>query len=462
MLLISSLAFPWNAHAQSFVFNPNEVISDSDFFRVADMNIADIEEFLRRKSSPLVSYRARDVDGAEKSAAQIIHRAALDHGISPRVLLVLLQKEQSLIENPSPSQYSYDWATGFGVCDSCSVSDPGLAKFKGFVNQVDKAAARKIEYITTPLRFRFRVGEAATVDGKTVIPANRATAILYNYTPHFRGNFNFWKLWVRYFERFYPDGTVAQVKGSNDIWLIQDGVRRKFETLGAFLSRYSLSKVVATEKESLEKYPLGPSIKFPQYSLLQSKKGAIFLLVDDFKYGIPSKAIFKKIGFNPEEVIRASKADLDSYPTAGLLTAPSDNPVTELVQDKKTGAIFAVERGVKHPLLEKAVLKANFRHRPFVRMSAAVLESLPTGEPILFADGTLVRGPESGTVYMISRGEKRPFRSADVFGSLGFNWSQIISSNGATLALHQEGASLDLGATIPNELPPELIQAATR
>ena len=120
-----------------------------------------------------------------------------------------------------------------------------------------------------------------------------------------------------------------------------------------------------------------------------------------------------------------------------------------------------MERGVKHPLLEKAVLKANFRHRPFVRMSAAVLESLPTGEPILFADGTLVRGPESGTVYMISRGEKRPFRSADVFGSLGFNWSQIISSNGATLALHQEGASLDLGATIPNELPPELIQAAT-
>ena len=334
MLLISSLAFPWNAHAQSFVFNPNEVISDSDFFRVADMNIADIEEFLRRKSSPLVSYRARDVDGAENRQPRLfIARRSIMESVPAYYWSSCKRTEPD--REPSPSQYSYDWATGFGVCDSCSVSDPGLAKFKGFVNQVDKAAARKIEYITTPLRFRFRVGEAATVDGKTVIPANRATAILYNYTPHFRGNFNFWKLWVRYFERFYPDGTVAQVKGSNDIWLIQDGVRRKFETLGAFLSRYSLSKVVATEKESLEKYPLGPSIKFPQYSLLQSKKGAIFLLVDDFKYGIPSKAIFKKIGFNPEEVIRASKADLDSYPTAGLLTAPSDNPVTELVQDKK-------------------------------------------------------------------------------------------------------------------------------
>ncbi len=125
ILLVAFLVYPLNAHAQSFSFNPNEIVSDSDFFRVADMSEQDIQEFLERKSSTLARYRARDIDGLEKSAAAIIHRAATDHGISPRVLLVLLQKEQSLIESQSPSQYSFDWATGFGVCDSCSVADPG-------------------------------------------------------------------------------------------------------------------------------------------------------------------------------------------------------------------------------------------------------------------------------------------------------------------------------------------------
>lgn len=461
-LIISFAATALPARAQQFSFNQSEIISDADFFRVGDMSVSDIQEFLGRKGSTLARYRAKDIDDVEKSAAQIIERAATDHRISPRVLLVLLQKEQSLIENPSPSRYNYDWATGYGVCDSCSVSDPALAPNKGFVTQVEKAASRKQEYITTPQRFRFRVGESALVDGRSITPQNLATAILYNYTPHFRGNFSFWKLWVRYFEKFYPDGTIVQAKESPDVWLVQDGVRRKFASRAAFLTRYSTASILSIEKGDLEKYPIGSSIAFPQYSLLQSKQGGIFLLVDEMKYIIPSKKIFKKIGFNPEEVMPASDADLALYPTAGLIREPDENPMGELVQDATTGGIYLLERGSKRPILEKAVLKANFLHRRIVKKSSVELESIPAGEPVLFPDGSLVTGHDSGAVYIISRGEKRPFLSADVFQSLGYQWSRIVRSSGATLALHPDGAALDLGKNIPDELPAELVQAITR
>lgn len=453
-ILLPSL--PQNVYAQSLSFNPSSVIADSDFFRIDDISAAEIASFLQRKGSALANYRTIDIDGVEKSAADIIFRAAHDARINPKVLLVLLQKEQSLIEGAPPSQYSFDWATGYSRCDSCQASDPGIASNKGFTMQVQKAAARKRYYIEHPEQFQFRVGEAHSVDGQTVTPANLATAALYNYTPHIRGNFSFWKLWFRYFEKFYPDGTLAQEKNNKDIWLIQDGVKRKFGSLGVFLSRYSPERVIMVQEHDLDKYPAGSPIRFPQYSLLQSKKGAIFLVVDDKKYGIPSRAIFRSIGFNADEVIRVSDADIQSLEDGGLILSPAHNPVEELFQDSKTGGVFVVDNGTKHPILEKATLTANYPYQKIVRKNSTDLEKFKTGDPILFADGTLVASTTDTAVYIISNGTKRPFLSGDVFELLGYQWSQVIISNGTTLALHQQGDAIDLGKDIPDEPPLQL------
>ena len=141
ILIIGIALSPLYAHA--LAFNPNTVLSDEDFFNTSTLSSDGIQRFLERRGSALAAYKARDIDGAQKRAADIIWRAAQTHGINPQVLLVVLQKEQSLIENPHPSQYSYDWATGFARCDSCTVDDPRVAANKGFVTQVEKAAWRK-------------------------------------------------------------------------------------------------------------------------------------------------------------------------------------------------------------------------------------------------------------------------------------------------------------------------------
>lgn len=441
-------ALPASAQsAQTISFDANNIISDSDFFNADDMPLADIQSFLEKKGSSLARYTAVDIDGQGKRASAIISRAAHEYGINPKILLVLLQKEQSLIENPSPTQYNYDWATGFARCDSCLATDARVIAYRGFTLQVDRAAWRKVYYTTHPEQFNFRMGTPAIIDGQNVIPENKATAALYNYTPHIHGNFNFWKLWVRYFGKFYPDGTVVQEENHVEIWLIQNGRRRLFTSMSAFLSRYSLSQIVSIGSNDLATYPEDTPIRFAQYSLLQSPKGAVFLYADDLKYGIPSRAIFRKIGFNPEEVIPVADVDLSVIPTGGLITEPTMNPVGDLYQNAKTGGIYYVQRGIKHPILEKIVLRTNFPYRKPKRVLPKDLELLQTGDPVQFPEGTLVTAPGGSAVYIISNGTKRPFASAEAFTSLGFKWSEILTTSGKTLDTHPLGDVVDIGRT---------------
>ncbi|MDP2656207.1 MAG: hypothetical protein Q8P11_01440 [bacterium] len=443
-MLILTLLTPFDTYA-ALTFNPNKIISDGEFFDVNSMTSDEIQNFLVEKKSALASKIFPDVDGLVKRAADIIQRAAKEYNLNPKVLIVLLQKEQSLIENPSPRQYSYDWATGYGVCDSCSPTDPRLQKFKGFANQIENAAFQKVYYTTNPERFNFKLGFAADIDGQLVIPETVATAALYNYTPHLHGNENFWKLWTRYFGKFYPDGLVVQEEGAGAVWLLQGGKKRLFASAGALFSRYSKSQIIQIKKGDLDTYETGDVIKFAQYSLLRSPKGAVFLIVDDKRYGITSGKVFREIGFNPEEVVEATDAELADIPVGGLITHTNDNPRGQLYQDKKTGGVFFVKQGIKHPIWAREILTVNFPYTKSTPKSPQELDVLPTGAPVLFDDGTLITSAESSAVYIISNGERRPFASKEVFETLGFQWDSIVNTTDRALHLHAQGDPIDIG-----------------
>ncbi|MBI2645281.1 hypothetical protein HYW94_03870 [Candidatus Uhrbacteria bacterium] len=452
-LLSPSMAFGLN-------FDPNNVISDAVFFKSDDMTSAEIQAFLERKGSGLANYTTTDTDGETRFASEIISHAATQNGINPKVLLVLLQKEQSLIENATPSQYNYDWATGFAICDSCSPADPQVIAYKGFGVQVQKAAWRKKYYTQNPQEFQFRAGESKYVDGLNVIPANLATAALYNYTPHIKGNFSFWKLWTRYFEKFYPDDTLLQAEGLDDIWLIQDGKRKRFSSLGVFLSRFSQKNIITVSLQDLLKYEIESPIKFHQYSLLKSAKGGVFLYMNEKKYAIPSKKIFKSLGYNPEEVIPASEQDLKEIPTIGLISEAAANPIGELMQDTKTGGVYYVQQNIKHPILERTVLSTNFAYQKIRKKTQKTLALFETGDPVLFADGTLVREIGSTTVFIISHGQKRPFVSENIFTTLGYQKERVMETNGKTLALHPFGDAVDLGKEVQEEFSQNMLANA--
>src|SRR3954447_9768457 len=109
-------------------------------------------------------------------------------GINPRVLLVLLQKEQSIVTTKTPTVYAYDHATGF----ACPDTAPCNPAFTGFVSQVSSAARQFERYRIDAKSFRYKAGRINTIQWhpdracgtSDVFIANQATAGLYNYTPY--------------------------------------------------------------------------------------------------------------------------------------------------------------------------------------------------------------------------------------------------------------------------------------
>ncbi len=486
-LFLFTLFLPLPSFAQVAVdpnFNPNNIISDNDLLDYSSMSLSDIQNFLESKNSYLATYRTTNAHGTVKSAAEIIYDASNNNydcdgtilsdtpteeekqqkckiitTVNPKFLLILLQKEASLIEDPSPSQTHLDWATGYGIFDgmlSCSPYDK-CYRYKGFGKQVNSAALQFLAYINEQSRYTYKMGQTYTISNTldpyctifnqtmSVTPANRATAALYNYTPHvFNGNYNVFKLWNRYFPKnrnvkIYPDGSIIKARGQADIWLIEKGKRRPFANYSAFISRFTEDQVISVDASELSNYSLGASIQFANYSLVQVPDKTIYLLVDKEKRPFANLAAFKKIGFNPEEIETAKASDLDIYAVGKTITATSTNILGTLMQDTKTGGIFYVVDDTKAPLTDKILLSTKFKGKKIVKTTTKILDKYKKVDPVLLDDGTLVKTDSFPAVYLISNGKKRPFATYDVFINLGYNAKNIITVSSKFLYNYAQG-----------------------
>lgn len=226
-------------------FDPGNIISDANFFNGSAMSAQAVQNFLNSQVSSCRSgyicvkdftqstwTRSGDAmcnsytGAANESAATIIAKVGQACNVSQSVLIVLLQKEQSLITDTAPSARQYAAATGF----ACPDTAPCDAEFTGFYNQVYKAAWQYKRYSnppgTTAFFTWFPVGKYANVryhpdancGSAPVLIQNQATAGLYYYTPYqpnatamsnvyggqndgcsSYGNRNFWRLYTDWF-----------------------------------------------------------------------------------------------------------------------------------------------------------------------------------------------------------------------------------------------------------------------
>lgn len=438
-------------------FDPNYIISDFEVLAYDSMDLQFIQEFLTSKGGYLASYKTnactdddvlnkKECSGQIMSAAEIIYYRSMINKVSPKFIIVLLQKEQSLIEDKNPTQSQLDWATGYGCPDgdSCNLS------WKGFWKQVNSASLQFRDYMDNPHLYTYKAGQTYTFTNPyasngeqttTVTPVNQATAALYNYTPHvYNGNYNFYKIWQRYFSRpVFPDGSLLQIEGEMGVWLIQDGKKRPFLSKGVLTSRFDINKVIIASKNDLDKYETGAPIKFPQYSLIMSPRGTVYLLIDDKRRGFASGKAFKEMGFQRDEVIKASWDDINVYQEIAPITATSTYPTGALLQDKKTGGVYWVINGAKAPLWDAIFLKTKFKNRKLIKVSQDELAKYETTSPVLFDDGELLKSPISAGVYLISGGKKYAFASGKVFEDLGYKWSNIITVSPKILYLYDEG-----------------------
>lgn len=451
ILLIFAPIFP----AMAAEFNPNYVISDEDLTNYQSMTAEQIQSFLERKGSYLARFECEDTDGVIRKAADIIYRISNAYFINPKFILALIQKEQSLVEDPSPTQKQLDWAAGYAVCDNCTTDDEAIQRWKGFAKQVRSSAMQFREGYLVDLAtygetaIGFGPGKTIEIDDQIVIPYNNATAANYTYTPHIHGNYNLWNIWQRWFTLTYPNGSLLQAIGEPGIWLIQYGQKRPFHSMAALLSRYDVGNVIQISKSDLEKYETGLPIKFPDYSLLRSPRGTIFLIDGDKRRGIDSWETFRTIGFNPDEVVDVTWEDINLYTDGEKITLETVYPQGALLQNKLTGGVYWVQNAKKYPIWSKEIMVTNYGNWRITSVSQDELDKYETMEPVKFKDGELVKSNTSPSVYFISEGLLLPIPSADVFEGMGWKWENIISTTEKALSLHQIGEPIYL---LPGEV----------
>jgi len=448
-------------------FDPNNIISDEEILDSSSMTLAEIDEFLKSRGGYIAYNKFKDHEGNIKTATEIIYNASNNYDcskasisanptkaekeakcdkvtINPKFLLVLLQKEQSLLTEKNPTQRQLDWANGYG----CPDGEACNKRWEGFGKQVNSAALQFFDYVKNPNRYSYKTGNSYEVTNtgrpsSMIRPANHATAGLYNYTPHvYNGNYNFYKLWMKYFTRTYPNGSLLQAKGEPGIWLIQNGKKRPFLSKGALTSRFDMNKVITVDKSVLDGYVKGSGLKFPQYSLVRSPRGTVFLIINDIKRGFSDNEAFRKIGFNPEEIVNASWEDINAYENGPSITATSSYPTGALLQDKKTGGVYWVTEGTKAPLWDSILLKTKFKGKSITPTTSDKLASYTTIEPTIFEDGELIKSNSSPAVYVIDNKKRRPITSGKTFEELGYKWKNVIPVTPKILALYEEGDPL--------------------
>ena len=441
-------AFPASAQLQLDPgFDPNRVLEDNDVFDVSGMSYARLVEFLRVKGT-LADVRLADIDGIPKTGAEIIWRVATSYKINPKYLLALIQKEQSLVEDPSPTSAQFDWAAGYAICDSCSKNDPSVQEFKGFASQLEWAAKQHREKYLLQLlgsgqtRAGKGVGKTMTVDGLTITPTNKATAMLYSYTPHLHGNLNLWNIWRRWFSLKYPDGTVVRGKSSGKAYLIQLGQKRPFASKAVLMSLVDPDRVVDVSETELSAYPDGSEILFSKYSLLSDSKHRVWLLTEDARRLIQDMKAFHKFGFNEDEIEDVDDADLEGYPIGSPITVKTEFPQGVVMQEKETKKYWYVEDGTKQPIPDKTFLALYFKGRNIKSATTKKLATYKTGEPYRFHDGELVRGKKASSVYVMENGNLRPIPSAQAFEAFGWKWRNVVTVPDAVLTGYTVGDAI--------------------
>ncbi len=124
------------------------------------------------------------------------------------------------------------------------------------------------------------------------------------------------------------------------------------------------------------------------------------------------------------------------------------HPDGSLLRARGQIGVWLLENGTKRPFHSKAALYASYDPRAVIDVDVTELALYPTGIPIDFPGVGLVR-IETGGVYLLVNGEKRPIQSREIFRGFGFNPEEVQKVALSQLAGIPTGTPLSLDEQYP-------------
>jgi len=376
------------------------IIDDTIFYNKSSMNVDQIQQFLNAKvptcdtggtqsyagttraaysaahgvSTPFICLKdyqenptthennlGGSVPAGAISAASIIWNAAQQYTVSPQVLIVLLQKEQGLVQDDWPWPIQYRSAAGYGCPDTAACD----SQYYGFYNQVMNAARQFRLYASNPNAYNFVPGNGNNIQfnpnagcGSTPVTIeDEATASLYNYTPYQPNQ--------AALNNLYGNGDSCSAYGNRNFW------RYFNDWFGP--SRSGEVMVIKSESSPLQ-----------------------YVMINNTRYAIPSIDIKSAWNLDRFPLITMT----DSYVNA----LPHGDELSRVVRAEGEPMWFFVDNGRKYYIPDPNILAA-------WSYSGANLRQLPWSIMNMAPDGpwlnNMIHEPNNGPgVYLID-GTKR-------------------------------------------------------
>jgi hypothetical protein len=422
------------ASAQIAGFNANRLIEDVVFSDTKTFgSAAGIQQFLQSKNSLLADTSPQFVQmlrepqdstvktnlgdpqpnlGRLRSAAELIWDAAQKTGINPQVIIVMLQKEQGLITNrPTNPQRTLDRALGFACPDSSGCDE----SFAGFYSQLfgyfDSAGNKYL-------------GAPGSLMRSFATPGGRGPMVDAN-------NQTFGSPKVRTAK--VGDTIIVSNEPSNPY----GGAPTQTITLSnsATAALYRYTPYVYNGNYNFWRF-FNEWFRYPNGTLLKLNTGSNIYIINNGLRSLVPNFVLQARGLNPGSAITVSDNELQSYQEGPMYT-PADNTIIRTGD----GKLFVFMNNIKHPVTSFVLQQRGLNAGSAIAISDAEANLFQTGPLLLPKEGTLVKGDQNPTIYLI-KDSKRMILSAFTFKQYGYSFANVITAPQAEVDLYELGKFL--------------------
>ncbi|HYV33258.1 MAG TPA: hypothetical protein VE973_00205, partial [Candidatus Limnocylindria bacterium] len=413
--------------------------------------------FLVKLKEPLATILKQGLEDPEpnlpnlRTAAQLIWDASKNSGLNSQVIIVTLEKEQSLIDGQFSSnsqlQTALDHAMGFACPDSggCGNLFPGfyyqifgnfdssgnryLGAAKSLMKSFSASGGRgpagpngSISHVGDTLDIQNTLGGYDNIaPSQSVQLSNNATAALYRYTPHvFNGNYNFWKFFNEWFK--YPNGTILKLANGTDYYIIQDGLKALVPQFVAQVRNLNLSGAVIISPTEYDSYttdkPLGPI----DNTIVQiNGETTKYVFLGNVKHQA-SDLVIKQRGLPANKVLSVTGEEAQLFEAGSILT-PKDGTIIRGVTNK---AVYLVQNGQIKLYSAYTFTQNKITPKQIVSVPDAEIASYTQNGFVAPKDGSLIKVAGDNTVYLVQSGLKEPVLG-DIFKNRGFSLKNVAS-----------------------------------
>lgn len=477
-------------------FDPGLIISDSVFYDFGTMQVADIQRFLDSKvpsckakaGDPTCLRNYVDDESAEpatdgkcaamaakpqQSAAQIIYDVSRACGINPKVLIVVLQKEQGLVQSVNPTVRNYKAAMGY-ACPDVDPNNQCGNVYGGLFKQLYMAAGQlqwygdprgSFTYLKVGKVSNIRYSPNASCGTKPVLIKSIATTALYYYTPYTPndaamanlygtgdscsayGNRNFWRFYTDWFGSTIGGGFLLKAAGTAT-YLIVDNNKYLINDPDLLAALSPLGPVGTISADYLNSFTDAGSLN----RIVKSVTGQYYFIDAAKKYTFSSCQQATQFGLDCSTAVQLTASQLAAFANGGAMTnyVPGDGTATYLIQG-----------GQKREILDQASVQAAGISLPSLNTTPiTAYKYLPWGAPIA-KNNTVFVNRSTGNKALIVDGKYydiNPRTSADIdFGKWFSVSSGTLSNDGvstinaleplATIASNSQGATYLLTPT---------------